>query len=231
MCGRFSLVDGTDEVFKDEYGHRRVTAEFETAWSAKRPLYNIAPSFDLPVIFDSYEHHDNIFGIARWGFEGGWNLKKSHPFANARLDTIRVRPTFREAFSNRHCLVPASSFFEWQREKGIKQPYVIKLKEQKLFSMAGIWEPPLREGGAPTFAILTTESNTMMSKIHDRMPIILEKKDEDVWLTAHGDGELPFNPQYPSEKMEMYPVTTKVNKVAFNEPEALEPIEEPTLGL
>ncbi len=232
MCGRFSLIDGTKEVLEHRFGVKSWIADFETASGAPHtPLYNAAPSFMLPIIVDSYGGEGVSWKYARWGFEAAWSTKKAHPFANARLDTIRERPTFREAFAHRHCLVPANSFFEWQREKGIKQPFRIKLKDQELFSMAGIWEPSPRDGGYPTFAILTTESNALMSQIHDRMPIILKKKDEAVWLNSHGSGELPFPAQYPSDQMEMYPVTTKVNKVAFNEPAAIVPIAEPSLGI
>jgi len=233
MCGRFSLIDGSKVVLQDRFGVKHWTAEFETSSGAPtHALYNAAPSFTLPVILDSFREAGEKVGVlARWGFEAAWARKSGHPFANARLDTIRERPTFREAFAHRHCLVPANSFFEWHREKGIKQPYCIKPKDEGLFAMAGIWEPALRAGDAPTFALLTTEANAMMSKIHDRMPIILEKKDEEAWLTWHGRGDLPFPAQYPSEKMKMYPVSTKVNKVAYNEPEAIAPIPEPSLGI
>lgn len=232
MCGRFSLIDGSKKVLSERFGVKHWTAEFETSSGGpSHPIYNAAPSFTLPVILDHSGDGNTVGTLARWGFEAAWATKKGHPFANARLDTIRVRPTFKEAFANRHCLVPANSFFEWHREKGIKQPYVIRPKDEEMFAMAGIWEPSPRGGGAPTFAILTTESNALMSKIHDRMPIMLKRKDEAKWLAMDGDGDLPFPAQYPSEDMEMYPVTTQVNKVAFNEPEAIVPVSEPSLGI
>lgn len=228
MCGRFSLIDGTKQVLSERFGVRHITADFETAAGAPKPVYNAAPSFVLPVILDSFEQEgEKVLTHARWGFEGSWG---KHPFANARLDTITQRPTFKEAFAHRHCLVPANSFFEWKREKSIKQPYLIHLKDEPLFAMAGIWEPPQKAGDLPTFAILTTESNEMMSKIHDRMPIMLRRSDEGRWLTTYQE-VLPFAAQYPSEQMELYPVTTKVNKVPYNEPDAIEPIAEPSLGL
>jgi len=230
MCGRFSLIDGSKTVISERFGAKHWTAEFETASGGGKPLYNAAPSFTLPVILDSYDGERSIGTYARWGFEPAWASKRGHPFANARLDTIQVRPTFREAFAHRHCLIPANSFFEWHREKGIKQPYCINVRDEHMFAFAGIWEPSPRSGGLPTFAILTTESNELMSRIHDRMPVIIPRDREELWLTTH-EGELPFPAQYPSEKMQMYPVTTKVNKVSFNEPEAIERIPDPGLGI
>jgi putative SOS response-associated peptidase YedK len=139
---------------------------------------------------------------------------------------------FKDAFTHRHCLVPANSFFEWHREKGIKQPYAIKTTDDDLFAMAGIWERSIMPDEPPTFALLTTEANAMMSKIHDRMPVILERKDENKWLTAVGYGKMyHIDWQYPSEKMTMYPVSTKVNRVSYNEPDALMRIPEPSLGI
>jgi putative SOS response-associated peptidase YedK len=229
MCGRFSIIDGS-KVVEGIFGARRISFEFETSSGApgmERPIYNAAPSMTLPIIIDHYNNERGRFVVpAVWGLQIAHT--KLRPQANARLDTIRERRMFKDAFAHRHCLVPANSFFEWHREKGIKQPYRIMTKDDSLFALAGIWERGEMQDSPPTFTLLTTEANEMMSKIHDRMPVIVDPKDHNKWLTAVGYGAM-YNMewQYPSAGMKMYPVSTKVNKVAYNEPGAIEPLKEP----
>lgn len=237
MCGRFSLVDGTRTVEK-RFGGKYITASYESGYDphpdtprAEHPLYNAAPSMTIPIVID---HYQNTPG--RTVVPAIWGLTLAHaeyrPQANARIDTINERKMFRSAFTHRHCLVPANSFFEWRREKRVKQPYLIHPTDQDLFAFAGIWETGFSKDDPPTFTLLTTEANEMMSKIHDRMPVILRQSDENKWLTAVGNGMVySIDWQYPSAKMEMYPVTPAINKVSFNEPQAIERIPEPSLGI
>lgn len=226
MCGRFSLIDSTVTI-EQRFGGRLTHAQFETAAGApSHPLYNAAPSMRLPIIIEREGKREIVF--AKWGFQPEW-ASQLPPQANARLDTAAEKKMFREAFAHRHCLIPANSFFEWHREKGIKQPYRIMVHGGELFGMAGIWEPPSFPEEVPNFAVLTTDSNTMMQKIHDRMPVILEDDRIGTWLS--GGSEALAEPQYPSEEMSMYPVSTKVNKVAFNEPASIERVPEPSLGI
>jgi len=226
MCGRFSLIDSTVQI-EHRFGGRLTTAAFETASGAHSgPYYNAAPSMHLPIIIEREGQREMV--LARWGFQPAW-ASQLPAQANARFDTAHEKKMFHEAFAHRHCLIPANSFFEWRREKGIKQPYRIMVHEGELFAMAGIWEPPSFPDTMPNFAVLTTDANSLMQKIHDRMPVILSEKNEGTWL--EGGKEAAIEIQYPSEEMQMYPVSTKVNKVSFQDKDALAPVAEPSLGI
>lgn len=220
MCGRFSLIDGTQKIEK-RFGGRFVSAEFET-------LYNGGPSMHMPIIVRNEAGELDIVQ-AQWGLRPEW-ATHLRPQANARLDTASERKMFKDAFQSRHCLIPANSFFEWHREKGITQPYRIMVHNGELFGMAGIWEPPSFPDTLPNFAVLTTDANALVARIHDRMPVILSERDEKRWLS---EPALPsgLETTYAAHDMQLYPVSTKVNKVSFNEPAALEPIPEPSLGI
>lgn len=222
MCGRFSIVEGSREVLIDRFGVKHTTYKQDLS------VYNAAPSMKLPMIVRNEESgNDNELVLGQWGFMPPW-MKNFRPQANARLETVAEKRMFRDAFKKRHCLVPANSFFEWSEEDKAKQPYLFKLKDNPLFAFAGIWEPPAVEGGAPTFSLITTEANSLMAKLHHRLPVILQKEDEDTWLNGYDDGEtLDIQTQYPAEQMEMYPVTSKINKVAYQEPDAIEPVAAP----
>jgi putative SOS response-associated peptidase YedK len=139
---------------------------------------------------------------------------------------------FKEAFESRHCLVPANSYFEWMRTSWLKQPYRIMLKDESIFAMAGIYEKSHSADPHPTFAILTTSATPLLRKIHDRMPVILRRDDEQLWLKVAAPNTFyQLDDHYPEEQITSYPVTRKMNKVGFNNPEAWLPIEEPTLGI
>src|SRR5262249_52054193 len=144
------------------------------------------------------------------------------PHPNARLETVAKKVTFRHAYENNHCLVPMNSYFEWLSSSKFKQPYLFKMKDDSIFSVAGIWERPEHPGEPATFAVLTTKPNSLVAKIHDRMPVILRKDQEDMWLREVGNGVVSLvDTQFPAELMTYYPVTQKMNKVAFNDPEAV----------
>jgi len=228
MCGRFSIVDGTT-VIEKRFGVKFTSSQFETYYSAK---YNAAPSMYLPMVMLDKATNEKTLVAGKWGLMPPW-MHNFRPQANARLDTVQERKMFKDAFTHRHCLVPADSFFEWHREKGIRQPYRIMLKDESMFAMAGIWEDSIALSEPPTFALLTTNANTMMAKIHDRMPVIIPRRYEDRWLHEVGQGVISNIPmQYPPEDMKMYPVTTRINKVSYQEPDAIVPVEPaPSLGI
>jgi putative SOS response-associated peptidase YedK len=132
---------------------------------------------------------------------------------------------FRGAYHGRHCLVLADGYFEWKQEQGKAQPYRFVLRNRQPFAMAAIWEPSDFDD-EPTFAILTTKGNELASEVHDRMPVILPIYYEHRWLTQTGYGAHLNSPlTYPADEMRSYPVTTKVNKASFNEPDAILPLE------
>ena len=148
---------------------------------------------------------------------------------NAKYETVRDLPTFRDAYRKRRCIVPVDGFFEWKAIKGqkAKQPYAIAMKDGAPFGIAGIWEnwkEPASGEWIRTFAIITTDSNELVADIHDRMPVILAPTDYAPWLGEEPDPRdlmLPF----PADLMRMWPISTRVNKPENDDPSIIEPIE------
>jgi putative SOS response-associated peptidase YedK len=217
MCGRYALGDSHDlfRRFHIEDGGPEVGERF-----------NVAPTQHMPVVI---HETTNKLALMQWGLIPVWarEPKASSGLINARIEGIQEKPTFRRAVHKRRCLVPCDGFYEWKKEKGGKTPYFICRKDRQLFAMAGIyelWDAPANAvvGG---YAILTTRSNELMEPIHNRMPVILPEELEEAWLDIHGADlawllerlETPF----PSELLEAYPVSTKVNRPLFDSPEAV----------
>jgi putative SOS response-associated peptidase YedK len=128
---------------------------------------------------------------------------------NANAETPAERPTFRDAYRLRPCIVPADGFFEWQAMRGGKQPYAIAMKDGSPFGLAGLWEnwknPATREW-VRTFTIITIPSNDLVSRIHDRMPAILDRRDYDRWL-GRESGPHDLLVTYPPEPTRMWPIS------------------------
>ena len=174
MCGRYSFVV-EDALIWERFGIRVRTAVYKA-------VYNCAPSQDLPVITNE---GDGALELLRWGLVPSWAKDPSvgARMINARSETVMEKPSFRNAFRNRRCLVPADSFYEWERQ-GKKMPFRILLKSRMPFAMAGIWEQWEKRDGPllRSFSILTTRANELIAPLHDRMPVIVPKGDEDKWL-------------------------------------------------
>jgi putative SOS response-associated peptidase YedK len=216
---RYTLTIDKSTIEK-RFGTRFYIAQASYEWS---PTYNAAPSQLLPII---RTYHEDRIELAKWGFvREDWSNSRIRPQNNARLETADTKPMFRDSFRARHCLVLADSFYEWKTlANGAKQPYRITLKTGEPFAMAGIYarEPTefeTAEKNLVNFAILTTKANEATSHIHDRMPVILPLGRERSWLNG------PFIPDFPAELLTSYPVTPKMNKASFNEPEAILPLE------
>ena len=169
MCGRYSFAPDL-KIVNEHY-------DISVNDGDLTPNYNCAPSQLLPVITNDKSIGFNFF---RWGLIPFWakDISIGNKFINARSETILEKPSFRNAFRQRRCLVPADAFYEWKQEVKEKIPYRIFLKNQNIFSMAGIWEKCKLPNGETifSFAIITTQPNTLMTKIHNRMPVILDKK-------------------------------------------------------
>src|SRR5919108_3930013 len=176
MCGRFSVA----------YDREVLEARFQAAFdeSLFQPRYNAAPSQALPVILNTEPH--TIKRLA-WGLRPAWarSISKKDGIINVRAETLRERPTFKKDLAERRCLVLADSFYAWRKEGGKrKTPFRILLKTEEPFAFAGIWEENEDTDGQriQTFAIITTESNSLVAKVHNRMPVLLKREDERRWL-------------------------------------------------
>lgn len=176
MCSRYSLTSPPEAVRK-LFGAERIE-DFP-------PRYNIAPTQPVLMAAQTGETAPQI-RLVRWGLIPSW-VKDPREFAtliNARSETAAEKPSFRAAMRHRRCLVPADGFYEWTGRPGSKQPHLIRVKSGKLFAFAGIYENWLGADGSEieTMAILTTAANSEMAAVHDRMPVILDKKDYERWL-------------------------------------------------
>lgn len=222
MCGRFTL-NSSSEALADDFDLAGV-AEFE-------PRFNIAPTQDIAVVRVN-ESGARECEWLRWGLVASWSKdpKKARAPINARSETAAEKPTFRSAMKKRRCLIPTSGFYEWKAQKGgPKQPYLFRMREQRLFAMAGLHEFWKGEGGEiiESAAILTTQGNATLTPVHERMPVILAPGDYARWLDpklqdaqAVADLMVPC----PDDWLEAIPVSTKVNNPRFDEPACIEPL-------
>jgi putative SOS response-associated peptidase YedK len=217
MCGRYSFAI-EDELIWERFGVSVRSAVYKAR-------YNCAPTQNLAVI--SSESSDRI-SFYRWGLIPSWAKDPSigNKLINARAESIIEKPSFKQAFRLRRCLVLSDGFFEWKKSEN-RTPYRICLNNFVPFSMAGIWENWKNPEGEVirSFSIITTRANSLIENIHDRMPVILKREDENKWLSSSPEEELMDLLQaYPSDQMIAYPVSNKVNSPVNDVPEILEPV-------
>ncbi len=201
MCGRFSLAHVETKWIK-----QRFHADMDFEW---QPRYNLAPKQPALTIISSEGRH--LVKPMIWGFVPHWAKQGFAGVINARAETAGEKPMFRASYKTRRCLVLADGFYEWNK----KEPYRIILKGGPVFCFAGLYDVCSDQY---TFAILTTEANSLLAPLHDRMPVILDEKGEREWL--EGKGEV-FHP-YPGEKMELFRVPDKVNSWRNDTPDCFE---------
>jgi putative SOS response-associated peptidase YedK len=147
---------------------------------------------------------------------------------NARSETVDQKPAFRTAIRFRRCIIPASGFYEWQKVEGKKHPFYITLKDDRPMLFAGVWDHWKATDGTvvESFTILTTITNDLIKPLHDRMPVILDTNDINLWLNSKVSGPeqlKPFFKPYPPEQMEMYKVADLVNSPRNDTSECIEP--------
>lgn len=221
MCGRF-LLASPPHIVRD-----LLDVEIRENFPAR---YNIAPTQPIAVVRLS-ETHKREFALVRWGFIPSWAKKDyfekvgTKPLINARGETVVEKPTFRNAFRRRRCLVPADGFYEWRTEKGARQPYLIRPVEDGLFAFGGVWETATDPDGGEidTAAIVTIEAGADVSPLHNREPLVIAREDFALWLDdderrAKEAAALVRAPQKGFWKI--HPVSKAVNN-ARNEGEAL----------
>jgi putative SOS response-associated peptidase YedK len=149
---------------------------------------------------------------------------------NARAETVAERPTYRAALRYHRCLVPAGGFYEWRATPQGKQPYFIHLPSESLFALAGLYDVWHSTDGSElrTYTIVTCEANSLMAPIHNRMPVILPRDAEAVWLDpqeTRAAAVLPLLQPYPAEAMAAYPVSTAVNSPRNEGPALIAPLD------
>jgi putative SOS response-associated peptidase YedK len=222
MCGRFTNAAKPKEIEK-EFAVRVSKEELF------KPRYNIAPTQIIPAVLES--DGERLVSGLKWGLIPHWS--KDDSFAskliNARAETLSEKPSFRDAFKKKRCIIPATGFYEWDKKSsGVKQPFYFHLKDKEVFGFAGLWEEWLdKESGEviETCAIITTAANEVLKSVHDRMPVILKAKDYDRWLNekmTETDKLRKLLTPYPAQEMETYAVSREVNKPSNDSPELIE---------
>jgi putative SOS response-associated peptidase YedK len=216
MCGRFVL--------------KATPAELVTRFGLDesvdlKPRYNIPPGTEIAAIRLSPEgkrvlHQLNWGLVPHWAKDSGIGSKLN----NARGKSVAEKPSFREAFKRRRCLIPADGFYEWKAEGKLKQPYYISLPEP--FVMAGLWESWKAPDGSllRTCCVITTGPNAVMEPIHDRMPVIIAPEDWGRWLSAPVDQVAELVRPYPEDGMLAWPVSRRVSKTVDDDAGLIETI-------
>ena len=221
MCGRF--------VRKLDL--REAMAYFNAAVmeSDLGPSYNIAPRQPIAVIMERGER--KIVSM-QWGLIPHWakDEKIGNKLINARCETIAFKPSFRNAYKNRRCLIIADGFYEWREIDMHKRPYYICMKDEKPFGMAGLYETWSDPGGKKitTCTIITTTANDLMKPIHHRMPVIIDPDDYDLWLdpeeTDTSKLEKMLRPCDPG-MLKAYEVGPQVNAAGHVSEDCIKPVQ------
>ena len=220
MCGRFAQKTPAKKVSK------QFKVE-EVPPLAER--YNVAPTQSVVAVREPAVR-EAVF--LKWGLVPRWakDAAVGNKLINARAETVTEKPSFREAFSRRRCLVPVSGFYEWSRRGDRKRPFYFHMRGDEPFAVAGLWEVWEGDGGVlETCTLLTTEANGLLAPYHDRMPVIIKPEDYDLWLDAgvrRAELLLPLLRPYPREEMAAYEVSPLVNSPSNDSPRCVEPARE-----
>ncbi|WP_150266511.1 SOS response-associated peptidase [Paenibacillus tepidiphilus] len=211
MCGRYTITVTMDELMLHYLTGDAAIAHYE-------PRYNVAPMQMIPAVIHDGKH--NRLGELRWGLVPSWakDDRIGSKMINARAETLLEKASFRKLVGSRRCIVPADGFYEWKPLSGAKQPMRIMLKDEGVFSLAGLYDIWVGPDGnrLGTCTIITTESNSLMMDIHDRMPVILPQGAEAYWLDRGNQdvsGLMKLLQPYDARLMRAYPVSAEVGKV------------------
>jgi len=222
MCGRFTLtadVNAIQEAFP-----------WVNVPPGLQPRYNIAPSQPVAVVPNDGKNRLDFY---TWGLIPSWAKDPSigNRMINARSETLAEKPSFRTSYKRRRCLVLADGFYEWRQEaKGQpKTPMYIRLESGDPFAFAGLWDQWNAPDGSTILSctIITTQPNSLVEHIHNRMPVILPPQAYDAWLMPgeQSPTELAhWLVPYPAEEMMAYPVSRQVNSPNNESPEVIVPV-------
>lgn len=223
MCGRF--VQASDPVeYAEHFGAAVSVAE------SLSPSWNVAPT---DQVYGIAEHDDRrLLGAFRWGLVPWFaeDLKVGARHINARAETVASKPTFKDSFRRRRCIVPADGFYEWERkESGGKLPHYLFRSDGSPLALAGLWGS-WRDGEGErvvSCTVITTTPNDLVAPIHDRMPVVLSREHWDRWLDPGFEDVSALRAMlvpFDASAMAGYPVSTLVNKVANNYAECIAPL-------
>ena len=222
MCGRFTLTADVNSL-QETFPWVNIPPEIT-------PRYNIAPTQPVAVVPNDGKNRLDFYN---WGLIPSWAKDPGigSRMINARSETLAEKPSFRAAFRRRRCLVLTDGFYEWQKQPDgkTKIPMYIRLRSEKPFAFAGLWEVWNSKDGSTILSctIITTEPNDFMRVIHNRMPVILPQEDYQTWLTP-GEGDPDQLSEmlrpYPADQMVAYPVSTLVDNPRNDLPQCVVPL-------
>lgn len=223
MPGRLAIFD--DKSFKEDSKELIKNDMVGTLL----PKYNIAPTLPIPTLLNN-----GNYLYSHFGYLPSWAKDKKSMNINARSESIFEKLTFRDSFRYRRCIIPINGFFEWEVEDKQKTPYFVKDSKNDYLAIAGVWDEYFDidlNMKIVTVALITCDANEKLGKIHHRMPVVLEKKDFSKWLYSENLKEINslFN-IYPSENLDLYEVSSNVNKVLFDEPSCIKRLEKVETG-
>ncbi len=221
MCGRYTLAAGP-EYIAEYFQIDGPIPEFQPCW-------NITPAGDVPVICQAPDD-GRTCSLMHWGLIPHWAKERNakYKMINAKAETLSSRPAYRTAYKHRRCLIPASGFYEWHLEQNGKQPYYIFPKNEDLLAFAGLWEYWEGEHIINSCTIITTESNTLLQSIHDRMPVIIGKNNYQDWLDPNNTNtEQLHKLLVPCDKnlLDYYRISKAVNNPAHDNPALIDRVD------
>jgi len=231
VCGRYVSATPPD-LLSEQF-----EAQLPDPPPIAEPRWNVAPGTDVYAVATSRSSGSRRLGRFRWGLVPNWARDRSiaNRLINARAESILTRPAFRRTLARRRCILPADAFYEWKRRPGGRsEPFLVRRRDGDLMALAGLWEVWWEEGqdratAEPlrTCAIVTTRANGVVGAIHDRMPVVLERSEWDVWLDPaieDVDELRGLLVPLPDDEVEMLAVGQAVNDVRNEGPELIEPI-------
>lgn len=223
MCGRFTLAT-------DPMNFIRFLLGYDVS-DAFAPRYNIAPTQPVAVVPNNGTGRIEFF---RWGLIPAWakDPKIGNRMINARAETLAEKPSFRNPYRRRRCLVLADGYYEWRKEPGgtAKTPFYIRMASEEPFAFAGLWEAWRPQGEVEpvlSCSIITCPANEMLQPIHHRMPVILDQETYDLWLDPVECAPATLNhllTPYPADEMEAFAVSRLVNQPKNDSPECILPV-------
>jgi putative SOS response-associated peptidase YedK len=218
MCGRY-----TDNLTWSQIVELYRLTMPDEAPPGLRPSYNVAPTHVMPIIRPAGNGRELL--MAQWGLVPFWLQLAKLPYStiNARAESIRTAPTYREPFAERRCLVPASGWYEWQKISAkAKRPYHFKPKIEP-FAFAGVHDAWKGDAGRTitSFAVITTDASPSVSQYHNRMPVVLEDSQFDDWIRGTPDQAAEMMKPYAGV-IEAWEVGAAVGNVRNNRPELID---------
>lgn len=226
MCGRAYQIYTLQELEQRYWTHGGTQGIRFSEFPAN---YNLSPTQLSPVVVGNGE--DRRIELMTWGLIPPWakEFKTEFSTINAKAETLFESKLYRGPALKRRCIVPMSGFIEWKRDDAGKRPFCIHHKAEPIMSLAGVWETWSGGAGAGpkhSFSVITTAPNSFMEKIHNRMPVVLGREDEEAWLDPANSDQVRLSrllKPCPSEWLDGFEVSTAINSPRNNRPEVLRP--------